>query len=236
MHAALQDRCAPGAHEAASDTDHGTKSEPGMLGGHDESRNSNERSAARACCGSEPSASGAGRSRDWTQPFEPHRCTAGIDHWEQGLRWTRLPLRHRHRFGACGDMVSLRCLSALLRSQVSARKPVDSGSGYRRHSYPPRRPVARHERRVGDGLFCSECREHQRVRMAGNRSAPDHCASAVKAWRNPMAHPNRVLTWAPGAVSPRPLTHSSLLLPGRAGRMGPPFSHKGSTAQCHFLQ
>jgi hypothetical protein len=67
----------------------------------------------RACCGSEPSAA-SGRSRDLTQPFEPHRCTAGIDHWEQGLRWTRLPLRHRHRFGVCGDMVSLKCLSALL--------------------------------------------------------------------------------------------------------------------------
>ena len=46
-----------------------------MLSGHDESRNSNARSAARACCGSEPSAA-SGRSRDLTQPFEPHRCTA----------------------------------------------------------------------------------------------------------------------------------------------------------------
>ena len=38
------------------------------------------------------------------------------------------------------------------------------------HGFDPS-PVARHERRAGDGLFCSECREHQRVRMAGNRSA-----------------------------------------------------------------
>ena len=67
---ALQERT-----KAASDTDHATKSAPGMLSCHDETRNSNARSAARACCGSEPSAA-SGRSRDLTQPFEPHRCTA----------------------------------------------------------------------------------------------------------------------------------------------------------------